>query len=65
MVLCILNRTDICFSIDKVKLISKKKKKVKKKNKKKTKQCEAIFPRAFNLALYMAARAEKRSAHGL
>ena len=63
MVLCILNRTDICFSIDKVKLISKKKKKVKKK--KKTKQCEAIFPRAFNLALYMAARAEKRSEHGL
>ena len=62
MVLCILNRTDICFSIDKVKLISKKKK-VKKK--KKTKQCEAIFPRAFNLALYMAARAEKRSEHGL
>ena len=58
MVLCILNRTDICFSIDKVKLISKKKKK-------KTKQCEAIFPRAFNLALYMAARAEKRSEHGL
>ena len=56
MVLCILNRTDICFSIDKVKLISKKKK---------TKQCEAIFPRAFNLALYMAARAEKRSEHGL
>ena len=63
MVLCILNRTDICFSIDKVKLISKKKKKVKKK--KKPKQCEAIFPRAFNLALYMAARAEKRSEHGL
>ena len=63
MVLCILNRTDICFSIDKVKLISKRKKKVKKK--KKTKQCEAIFPRAFNLALYMAARAEKRSEHGL
>ena len=64
MVLCILNRTDICFSIDKVKLISKKKKKSKKKQKK-TKQCEAIFPRAFNLALYMAARAEKRSEHGL
>ena len=64
MVLCILNRTDICFSIDKVKLISKKKNKSKKK-KQKTKQCEAIFPRAFNLALYMAARAEKRSEHGL
>ena len=29
------------------------------------KQWEAIFPRAFNLALYMAARAEKRSEHGL
>ena len=65
MVLCILNRTDICFSIDKVKLISKKKKKKIKKKKKKTKQCEAIFPRVFNLALYMAARAEKRSEHGL
>ena len=64
MVLCILNRTDICFSIYKFKFISKKKKKLKKK-KKKTKQCEAIFPRAFNLALYMAARAEKRSEHGL
>ena len=40
MVLCILNRTDICFSIDKVKLI-------------------------LYMALYMAARAEKRTEHGL